>query len=347
MEAHIGFRYAVFHDARFELLGVACFQVLDLEDNGSGYGPGLRKLGSVIGSRIVEELKVRCLLCGNAFHCGDHGVHFRAGVPEAVRHEAVELAMEHLRTEPNRSPRITALIHKDVPREDVGAMQALEARGYHPLRMDVAMVVEVDPHWKEMGGYLASLTAKARTRVRAILDRTSDLRITDLSAADVEQHASVMQQQFDEVVMRAPFVFGRFQVAVYAAWKRVHGDGLVLRGLWLGDELVGFHAAFMLDGTLDAQYVGIAHDHERRHMVYQRVLLDVLEQALVRGLSRVQLGRTAEQAKSALGALPVELLFLVKHRDRMANRLVGPFLRSVRPSAYEQRWPFRKAVAKD
>ena len=47
MEGRMGFRYAVFHDVHFEPLGVAAFQVLDLEDNGSGYGPALRKFGSV------------------------------------------------------------------------------------------------------------------------------------------------------------------------------------------------------------------------------------------------------------------------------------------------------------
>ncbi len=346
MEERMAFRYAVFHDAHFEPLGVAAFQVLDLEDNGSGYGPALRKFGSVIGSRIVKELKVRSLLCGNAFHCGDHGAHFRTGVPIELRHQAVEMAMEHLRTAPAAPPRITALIWKDVPRNDNVACGQLEARGYHPLRMDQAMMMDVDSAWHDLDGYQAALTAKARTRARAILDRTSDIRITDLSSADVAGFAPVMQRQFEEVVARAPFVFGHFQVSVYAPWKELHGDRLRLRGLWLNDELVGFHAAFVVGDALDAQYVGIAHDHDRRHMLYQRVLLDVLDLALQLDLKRIHLGRTAEQAKSALGALPVDLLFHVKHRDRMANRLLGPFLRSVRPSGYEQRSPFRKGPVK-
>jgi hypothetical protein len=46
-----------------------------------------------------------------------------------------------------------------------------------------------------------------------------------------------------------------------------------------------------------------------------------------------------------LGAWPVGLLFYVKHRNRVANRIIGPFLRKVKPSAFEQRWPFRKGTA--
>jgi hypothetical protein len=109
-------------------------------------------------------------------------------------------------------------------------------------------------------------------------------------------------------------------------------------------RLVGFNAAFVLGDALDAQFVGIDYARNQDHMIYQRMLLDLLEVALARGLRRINLGRTAEQAKSALGAWPVGLLFYVKHRNRVANRIIGPFLRKVRPAAFEQRWPFRKGT---
>jgi len=55
MSGRMAFRYAVFHDVQFRPVGVACFQILDLDDNGSAYGEGVRRLGVVIGSRIVRD----------------------------------------------------------------------------------------------------------------------------------------------------------------------------------------------------------------------------------------------------------------------------------------------------
>lgn len=342
MAGRMAFRYAVFHDPQFRPVGVACFQLLDLEDNGSEYGAAVRKLGAAIGSRIVRELKVSTLVCGNAFHCGDHGAHFVAGISAGDRRAALELAMEQLRADERLDPKVAVLIFKDLRPDQLEASQVLEEKGYHPLAMDVNMVLDIDAAWKDLEGYQAALTAKARTRVRSILGRSSGVDIRDLSAEQIEQEIPALQALFDNVLGRAPFLFGRLNVAVYARWKELLGDHLVFHGSYVNGRLVGFNAAFVLGDVLDAQFVGIDYGHNQEHMIYQRMLLDLLEVALARGLHRINLGRTAEQAKSALGARPVGLLFHVKHRNRVANRIIGPFLRNVKPAAYEQRWPFRK-----
>jgi hypothetical protein len=344
MSGRMAFRYAVFHDPQFRPVGVACFQLLDLEDNGSDYGAAVRTLGAGIGSRIVRELKVSTLVCGNAFHCGDHGAHFVAGISAGDQHRALELAMEQLRADERLDPKVAMLLFKDLRPDQLEATQVLEDKGYHPLAMDVNMVLDISPTWKDLEGYQAALTAKARTRVRSILGRSAGVEIRGLSAIEVQQEVPALQTLFDNVLARAPFLFGRLNVAVYARWKELLGDRLVFHGFYMDGRLVGFNAAFVLGDALDAQFVGIDYARNQEHLLYQRMLLDLLEVALARGLRRINLGRTAEQAKSALGAWPVGLLFYVKHRNRVANRIIGPFIRKVRPAAFEQRWPFRKGT---
>jgi hypothetical protein len=75
------------------------------------------------------------------------------------------------------------------------------------------------------------------------------------------------------------------------------------------------------------------------------MLVDLLECAMSKGSRRIIFGRTAEQAKSNLGAVPADMRFYVKHRNALANKLVGPFLRKLRPVPFEQRSPFKKEVA--
>lgn len=343
MSGSIQFRYAIFYSDRYRQVGIACFQILDLEDNGSEYGDRIRKFGIAIGSRIISELKVRSLVCGNVFHCGAHGAHFIQDISPKDRTMALEMAMEQLRVDERLEPRISVSIFKDIGSQGPISAQVLEAKSYHPLAMDVHMVMDVVQEWKDLEGYSASLTAKARTRIRSILKRAAHLEIKDLSVEEIVRAIPSMQRLFDQVLLRSPFIFGRLDMAVLAEWKKVHGDSYHLRGLYLKGALVGFSSSFVAGDVLEAQLVGIDYAVNEKHMIYQRILLDLLETALRAGKHRINFGRTAEQAKSSLGALPEQLPFYVKHRNRMANRLVGPFLRKVEPTAYEQRSPFKRS----
>jgi hypothetical protein len=341
MTDRMAFRYAVFHDPQFRPVGVACFQVLDLEDNGSTYADAVRTLGTVIGSRIVRELKVCSLVCGNAFHYGPHGAHFVAGIDAARRMHALESAMEQLRADERLDPKVAILLFKDLGPEEHAEAHELEGLGYHPLAMDPNMELAIDPRWKDMEGYRSALNAKARTRLRSIMTHSAAVGIKDLAVEEIRDAVPALQQLFDNVLARTPFLFGRLNMAVYAAWKAQLGDDLLFRGLFLNDRLVGFNAAFVVGDALDAQFVGIDYTHNRQHMLYQRMLVDLLETALGRGLGKIRMGRMAEQAKSSLGALPVDSWFHVKHRNRVANRIVGPFIRKVKPGAFELRSPFK------
>ncbi|MBK6832698.1 MAG: hypothetical protein IPG92_19070 [Flavobacteriales bacterium] len=113
----------------------------------------------------------------------------------------------------------------------------------------------------------------------------------------------------------------------------------------MNGAIIGFSSAFLHGSTLDAHYVGLDHEHNERHAVYQRMLVDHLVCGIQHKASSIIFGRTAEQAKSNLGAVPEDMYFLVRHRNAMANKLIGPLLRSVQPAEFELRNPFKRVTA--
>lgn len=338
------FRYAVFHDAQYRPVGIACFQVLDLEDNGSAYGESVRGLGAVIGSRIIKELKVGSLVCGNVFHCGDHGAHFAQGIGRDEQLRVLEMAMDQLRADKRLEPKVTVMLFKDLWPEPPDGARVLRDHGYHPLAMDVTMVMDLDPKWKNLADYQEALTSKARTRLKSILGRSAAVGIKNMTAAEIRHSGPALQRLFDDVLQRSPFIFGRLKVGVYALWKAVLGDRLMFHGFYLHGDLIGFSSAFVQCGTLDAHFVGVDYALNERYGTYQRMLVDLLEFALRKGLRQINFGRTAEQAKSTIGARPVGMLFHVKHRNRVANRIIGSFIHTVGPDEFERRSPFKKQV---
>jgi Acetyltransferase (GNAT) domain len=339
------FRYAMHYCEQDLPMGIVYFQLVELVDHGSTYREALGHLGKALGSRTLTEMRLRTLVNGNVFHCGDHGSYFRHGISAEYRLKAVEDTLWKLGTANYFHPKVTVLLLKDMDAPHTPGAASLQARGYHEMAMDVNMVLEVDPAWKDLSGYAQALNAKSRTRLNALLARSSALRIRELAADEILSANGDLQDLFNGVLDRSPFSFGRLNTRVYAAWKGQLENKLRFRGFYHDDALVGFSSAFVIGDTLDVQYVGIDYARNEELGIYQRMLLDLLDLALRDDLRRINYGRTAEQAKSNLGAVPQGTRIFVKHRNAIANKLIGPFLRSVQPGAFELRSPFKNLPA--
>lgn len=339
------FRYVIYYSKENRPVGIACFQVVELEDRGSTYGDKLCLLGKGVGSRMFEGRKVRCLVAGNVFHAGDHGSHFIEGISTEQRIATVADTLKRLEKGDPFPTKASALVVKDIVPPVTSTAPPDPPKGYHLMRTDVNMVMTVDPSWKTLEGYQAMLTAKSRTRLKNVMKRSEALKVRRLEEGAIERHADRLQLLFDNVLARSPFVMGRLNVAVYADWKKQMGDALRFLAYELDGAIVGFSTAFLNGNTLDAHYVGLDDEHNERHAVYQRMLVDHLASGIQQKVSSIILGRTAEQAKSNLGAAPEDMYFLVRHRNHVVNKLIGPILRNVEPTAFELRNPFKHVTA--
>ncbi|MEO8067782.1 MAG: GNAT family N-acetyltransferase [Flavobacteriales bacterium] len=344
LSASMRFRYAIYYDEHNHPIGIAYFQVVELVDNGSDYREKVCSLAG-LGSRIIRDMKALCLVSGNAFHFGDHGAYFKPHIPASYRWSAVEATLRKLDKGGMVEPRPAILLFKDFISEQYSAAQHLVDERYHALDMDANMVLHLDPDWSDMEDYQEALTSKARTRIRSLLKRSAALEVLPMNAKDIRAATPRLQGLFDQVLERSPFVFGRLKTEVYADWKMQLGEQLQFRGFFLNGTLVGFTAAFVVGDTLDVQYVGLDYAHNEGHALYQRMLFELLDTALRGGMRGINFGRTAEQAKSNLGAVPVPTRFYVKHRNTLASKLAGPFLRSIKPAEFEQRSPFKQKKA--
>lgn len=334
-------RYVLFRDATAIPVGVAVLQFAEFEDNGGRHSGRACGLGP-FRERERRERRLCALVCGNVFHCGDHGAHFVAGISRKAQFEAIDRAMARVIATARLSRRVAVRVVKELWPTEEAAGRALGEIGYHALATDVNMVLTIDPAWRDLPGYQDALTAKARTRLRAILQRSSALEVKELDADGIAANTGRIQQLLDAVVERSPYVFGRLRAEAYADWKRFFQEAMVLNGYWLQGQLVGFSAAFVNGDRLDAQFVGLDHGYNQEHAIYLRMLVDLLGLAMDRGLRCVVYGRTSEQAKSGMGAVPVAMGVHVKLCGSVANIVAGAFIRTVKPASFEQRFPFKR-----
>lgn len=342
MRASMDFRYVIYYNASNRPVGVACFQAVDVVDRSSAYGDKLCRMGKRVGNHMFEDRSIRCLVSGNVFHTGDHGSHFIGGITEEQRIATVSDTISRLVKAATFRGKPSAMVVKDIERGLSAALNGNLPSSYHLLRTDANMLMDLDPAWKTMAEYEQALNAKARTRLKSVMKKSASLRVSSVEVEAIEASTRRMQELYDAVIARSPFVMGQLNMAVYADWKRQNKEALRVLSYELDGQLVGFSTAFINGDTLDAHYVGLDHALNERHAIYQRMLIDHLECAIRWRSKRINFGRTAEQAKSNLGALPHDMHFLVRHRNPVANKLIGPMLRSVKPAEFELREPFKR-----
>lgn len=342
MEASMEFRYVIYYCEQYTPIGIAYFQVVDLVDTGSKYADAVKKLGKAIGSKIVSELKVRSLVSGNVFHCGEYGFHFSDKVPSGERLALLENTANRLKQDGDLNSKVSIVVFKEFWPESFPKSEELVGMKYHMFRMDMNMMLDLDPSWEDMEDYLGALTSKSRTRIKSIYKRSIDLEFKDWGASEIRSHIGELDELFNNVLEKSSFTFGVLEMEAYAQWKESLGDKLLFQAVYCDARLVGFTSAFLNGEDLDVHYVGLEYTCNEEIGLYQRMLLEFLRYGIEKGVKRINYGRTAEQAKSSLGAVPVEMRLYTKHRNIIANKLIGPLMASVVPTEFELRSPFKK-----
>ncbi len=123
--------------------------------------------------------------------------------------------------------------------------------------------------------------------------------------------------------------------------KRALSDQFYFRGYYIEQRLIGFSTATAFDDVLDGNFIGLDYDFNKEYSVYQRILYDFVEHAIKIDAKYLKIGRTAEEIKSGIGALPVEMVFYAKHRNKITNAVLKPFVSNLKPSEYNLRKPFK------
>jgi hypothetical protein len=124
--------------------------------------------------------------------------------------------------------------------------------------------------------------------------------------------------------------------------KNKFGDQFELTGYFLNEQLVAFRSSWKNGDILEAHFVGLDYEANKRIPLYSRILYDFLKDGIDKQVKHIEYGRTAPEIKSTLGAVPVTLGTFVRHRSGLSTRLLQPFInkRSV-SDAIIYRQPFK------
>ncbi len=346
-EAHdegLEVRLAMFYQGA-EPLGIAAFQIAHFVTSEDAYSNVFLNCINAVARCVRGKHIHNILINGNAFATGEHGFSFQ---PE-VNNETIAFCLHHsmeaiAKQEQKKGKRICAMVTKDFYPNTVGVADNLKRYRFRKFQVDHNMVMPVLAEWNTFDDYLDSLNTKFRTKAKAALKRSANLRIVEATEADVFKHFDAMQRLYENVYMKADFRLGKLQSKALAELLKRIPNQFFVRQYFLNDELVGFMTAMRCGNVVEAHVIGIDYNINRDHGVYQRILYDYVELAIRLRCTRIVYGRTAAEIKSTVGAYPVDLTCCIKHRRIISNTLLSMIINYVKPSDYPQREPFKAEV---
>lgn len=331
----IDFYYIVFLENE-QAVALAIVQTLDINITGSRDTlPFSQRVLHNIQSYINTH-KTRIQVCGNIFLSGEYGLVVKEGVE---RRSVYKTLSRKLKLLPTKRP-TQILILKDFNALQDTAASVVEKEGYQSFAVEPNMKIKLV--WNDFDEYKASLKSKYRVKLNKADSVSSQLEAHSLSAEEIGLIAQELTVLYTNITEKSPFNAANITIKTYQMLKEYFPEKVYVTTYRKDGHLVGFSTAFHVENKLDAHFIGIDYQYNKTDAIYPRILNDHLRLGFDLSVSEINLGRTASEIKSTLGARAEHLRCYIKHRKTIANFFFKPLIRQIKMTEYKQHQPFKK-----
>jgi len=281
---------------------------------------------------------IRIMFGGNIFLSGEHGVFIHNSTDKTAVLKAVagEIKALSKRTKP-----IHAILIKDFLNHSLPLTNHFEAFGFTSMRVEPNMILELNSNWKTYDDYKKALKSKYRVKVNKA-DKTSEtLTARIFSESDFATYKNELQNLYENTIANANFNAQILNLDTYINLREVYHENFIVKAYFFEDKLVGFLSALANNNHLDAHFIGLNYELNKAHAIYPRILNDYVRIGIEKQVSHINLGRTASEIKTTIGAAPVDLTVYIKHKKRIINSIIRLFIRQVKIKDFKQHNAFK------
>lgn len=151
-----------------------------------------------------------------------------------------------------------------------------------------------------------------------------------------------MQALYENTIANANFNAQVLNLNTYTHLKESYGDQFIVKGYFLEGKLVGFLSAMINQENFDAHFIGLDYALNKEYAIYPRILNDYVRIGIQHGAKRINLGRTASEIKSTLGAKPQVLTCYIRHKNPLINAVMQPFIKNIKIKDFKEHSVFKK-----
>ena len=289
-------------------------------------------------NRMFCKNEIRVLFCGNIFLSGEYGTFLKTGEDKVDTFEALAEGIKRLS---KKTKRLTGAFIKDFKNESIYITKHLSDFGYTPMQVEPNMIITLNPEWQTFTNYKAALKSKYRVKANKADSKSAALISKNFDAKAIETYKSELQNLYQNTINNADFNAQILNLNTYTYLKESYPELFTVIGYFLDDTLVGFLSAMKNETNLDAHFIGIDYSKNKEFAIYPRILNDYVKLGLSCNATQINLGRTASEIKSTLGAKPETLTCYFKHKNGLLNKVIAPFVQNISIKTFKQHKPFK------
>jgi len=281
---------------------------------------------------------IKIMFCGNIFLSGEHGISFSENCNKKNTVKQIGKALDNIAktTHP-----LHAIFIKDFESSALEYSSAFEHFGFTNIKVEPNMLITLKPEWKTFEDYKAALKSKYRVKANKADSKSKALERRVFSIKDIETYKNELQNLYQNTIDNANFNAQVLDLNTYIKLKESYKDNFSVWSYFLEDKIVGFLSALKNKNHLDAHFIGLNYNLNKTYGIYPRILNDYIRLGLEKKVEIINLGRTAAEIKSTIGAKPLALSCYIKHKNKFLNVLVKPFFKKIQIKSFKQHSPFK------
>jgi len=295
-----------------------------------------QKLRGIVNNMFCKN-RIRVLFCGNVFLSGEYGTFLKKGEPKVSTFKAIGQAVEKL----YRCKPLQSIFIKDFEDNSLYITDHLKAFDYASMHVEPNMIIHLKSEWNSFEIYTNALKSKYRVKVNRADAKSKVLHAKFFTKADISFYRDELQSLYQNTIDNADFNAQILNLDTYVNLKDTYNDVFYVKGYFFNNKLVGFLSAMKNHTNLDAHFIGIDYSNNKEFAIYPRILNDYVRLGISTKSSQINLGRTASDIKSTLGAQPRTLTCYCKHKYYLPNQILKPFIKNVKIKSFKQHQPFK------
>lgn len=289
---------------------------------------------------IILRYKTRILVCGNLFRVNFQGFYFK----DKARREMVFDCLKGFRSTLKHHDRYSGILVKDCSR--IFQETQFGCHSFQAFNQDLTMELHIRDDWRSMKDYCESLSRKYRQRASKIMASRKSLQLHNLSLEEIKANKQKLEELYNNIVKGQSLTLGLLNADYFIEMKTVLGEKFKVFGYFHGSEMLAFssHIYYPVKNCMEIHYIGLDYQFNNQYNLYFNILFDGIETAITEGYKKIEMGRTAREAKASAGAHSVEnfnYVWIKPGLTRFTVRMLGNWFENSVGEEWKKRNPFK------
>ncbi len=300
-----------------KLIGVVYFQQFSFQHKHLNFNDGKQLKSKLI--KLVLPKRLSIMVCGHLFRINFQGFYFNNELHSNHLFNVIKLFKKEQKYKP------CGIIIKDCT--TIFVAQKSNMLGYHFFDGDVTMEIQRRGHWKTFDDYLKDLHKKYLQRAKKIIKAFDEIVLKELHTAEILEHSKEIEKLYWNVVNKQTIKLGTVNAKYFYELKKDLQAKFEFHALYKNNVMIGFYTFIFYETEMETHFIGLDYEVNKTNNIYFNILFFGIQKMIERQYNKLELGRTAKEAKVNIGALPKQIFNYINVKNGFAKITLNYFLK--------------------